>query len=65
MSTSEEIQEVFEQDIARQTAQVANRSGMRPFLEGVRDMHVFKMTAPVYGDGNSVVDWAPPKGKDD
>lgn len=65
MSTSEEIQAVYEQDIARMTTQVVNRQGLRPFLEGVKDMHVFKMTAPVQGDGQTVIDWAPPRGKDD
>ncbi len=65
MSTSEEIQAVYEQDIARMTHQVVNRQGLRPLLEGVRDMHVFKMTAPVFGDGDSVVDWAPPRDKDE
>lgn len=65
MSTSEEIQAVYEQDIAQKTAQVLNRHGLRPFLEGVRDMHVFKMTAPVVGDGSGVVDWTPPRDRDD
>lgn len=64
MSTSEEIQAVFEEDIARKTAQVVNRHGMRPLLEGVRDMHVFKMTAPVVGDGQGVIDWSLPKVND-
>lgn len=65
MSTSEEIQAVFESDINRATRQVVNKKGYRPLLEGAQNMHVFHLTKPVHGDGGSVTNWEPPKGRDD
>ena len=34
-STSEEIQEVFNDEIERKSRQVFNKEGIRPFLEGM------------------------------
>lgn len=65
MSTSEEIQAVFEHDIAMRTHQVVAKRGMRPLLEGVQNMHVFHMSRPVRGDGDVVTDWAPPQTRED
>ena len=65
MSTSEEIQAVYEMDIALKTHQVVAKQGMRPFLDGVQNMHVFHMSRPVRGDGQSVIDWAPPRTEED
>jgi hypothetical protein len=43
MSTSEEINEVFEAEIAQKTKYVENKFGKLPFYDGCKNMRMFKM----------------------
>jgi len=41
MSNSDEIQEIFEQDIKRMSNVVENKQGPIPFYDGLRGFHTF------------------------
>jgi hypothetical protein len=43
MSTSAEINEVFEQEIAAKTKYVENKFGKLPFYDGCKNMRIFKL----------------------
>jgi len=43
MSTSSEINEVFEQEIAEKTKYVENKFGKLPFYDGCKNMRIFKL----------------------
>jgi hypothetical protein len=43
MSTSAEINEVFEQEIAEKTKYVENKFGKLPFYDGCKNMRIFKL----------------------
>jgi len=50
MSTSEEINEVFREDIDRMTRMVVSKSGVYPFLENMNGMNVIDMRRELRGD---------------
>lgn len=54
MSTSEEIQEVYERDIYSQTLQVVARKGVTRLLEGQHGMRQFRLFEYIKGDGTHV-----------
>lgn len=49
-STSEEINEVFTEDIDRMTRTVSNKSGIYPFLDNMNGMSVVDMRRELRGD---------------
>jgi hypothetical protein len=62
LSSSEEIREVYESDIARQTLQVWRKKGPAPFYAGVNAfMHVESLFGPKLDNGDSVIDWKRPE----
>ena len=50
MSTSEEINEVFREDIDRMTRVVMNKSGAYQFLDNMNGMNVIDMRRELRGD---------------
>lgn len=58
MSSSEEISEVYESDIARQTLHVYRKFGPAPFYAGGNAfMHVESLFGPKRDNGDIVHDW--------
>jgi hypothetical protein len=49
MSTSEEINEVFREDIDRMTRMVVSKSGVYPFLDNMNGMNVIDMRRELRG----------------
>jgi len=61
LSSSEEIREVYEGDIARQTLQVWRKQGPAPFYAGANAfMHVESLFGPKNDDGDTVINWNRP-----
>jgi len=65
MSSSEEIQAIFEDDINRMTRDVAVRRGTKALLEGASGMHTFKLIDHPRGDGNTVTNFNLPTRSDE
>jgi len=64
MSTSEEIQAVYEKDIYDKTHLVVSRKGVGSLLEGAHGMHIEGLFAPTCGDGSLVHDFRVPRERD-
>jgi hypothetical protein len=58
VSTTAQIREVYNRDIALQTHQVFRKFGPGPFYAGPNVfMHIESMFGPKRDDGDTVIDW--------